>query len=340
MSDPSRELDRLLSSGGDVPEELASAVEAARQLEQRFQATVPDASRERALFIQAVAGSKRRPHFGRAFAPALAAAAVAGVIGFLAGSALPGDTLYPVRDVLGKVGLTDTAREEAAQHLDRASDDLDAAELAFQGESLLAARDLAGDALAEVNLARRLISKLDDADALRERADDLEEGADELIEDILDVRGEAANERGGDDVRDDNSGPGSVESGDDNSGPGSDDSGGDDSGSDGSGSDSGSGVSGGDNSGSGSDDSGSGDSGGDSGSNDSGGDDRSGSGSNSGDDSISGSHDSGSDDVTGDRSRDDSSGSGSGDVVDGSGSDDGGPDDPIDELDGGGSGSG
>src|SRR6185503_9328714 len=142
MSDRSKELDRLLSHGGDAPEELAPALEAARRLEMLLQTPVPEASRERALFVQAVAGTKRRPNFGRAFAPALAAAAVAGVIGFLAGSALPGDALYPVRDVLGKVGLTDTAREEAGQHLEKASADIEAAELALQGRSLIAAQDL------------------------------------------------------------------------------------------------------------------------------------------------------------------------------------------------------
>jgi hypothetical protein len=173
-------------------------------------------------------------------APAFAAAAFAGIIGFLAGSSLPGDTLYPVRDVLGRVGLTHSVKDDVGDRIERATQFLTQAENAFGREQLPQAEVLAMQALGETYVAEDLLRELDNAADLRDQVADLQANASKLLDDIVEAKLEL--------VAPDNSGPGSVNSGsgsnsgsgggDDNSGPGS---GSDDSSGSGSGSDDGGG---------------------------------------------------------------------------------------------------
>lgn len=265
MSDHERELQA---------EELADL---ARRLEAALDADVPDARREKALFVAGVAAARRRGPWGPALAPAAAAVAVLVVLGFMSRTALPGEALFPVRKVLGNVGLAPSTAGEIRDHLARADALVtDAAslvhtapgraqQLAFRAEAALAEAETLVD---ELDGDRRDAFR-DDIETLEERAETAYEAAEEALEEREDAAEEAGDDRSGSGGSDDDDssgrGPGSDDSedssgsgsgdGDDSSGPGS---GSDDSGSDNSGSgpdgddDSGSGTDGGDSSGSGS----------------------------------------------------------------------------------------
>lgn len=286
-------LDAALDDGSTRDEETQPLVDTAARVKQTLAVDVPPADRQRALFLSGVA-SRERTGFSplRLLVPALAIAIV--IFAGLAGqNALPGQSLYPVREAMNTVGIgrspvaeVDDYCEEAVRLIRRAEASLDA-----DPEGAIA---LAVQAIEQLGPARRLLPELNvQREEWLEWVEDLEEDAVEIIAEASEEQEEEEEEGS-----DDSSGPGSDGSGNDNFGPGSDDSGGDDSGGhdnsgpgsdDSSGDDSGSGSddSDGDDSGSGSDDSGSGSDDSDSSGSGSGGDDSSGSG--SGDDDSSGS---------------------------------------------------
>lgn len=252
-------------------EELADL---ARRLESALEVEAPEARSEKALFVAGVGTHARRSSWTAALVPA-AAVAVLIALAVVSRTALPGQTLYPVRKVLGGVGLAPSTAAETRALLSEAEQLVVTAEGAVLSAPTRA-QELARRAMVKLEEAERLAGELDgeradsfdaEIDALEDRADDAYDAAD----DTLDEREEAAEEDGDEPERgDDSSGPGSG-GGDDSSGSGS--------GGDGSGDDDSSG------SGSGGDDSGGDDSSGSgSGGDDSGGDDSSGSGS-GGDDS-------------------------------------------------------
>jgi uncharacterized membrane protein YgcG len=226
-------------------------------LEQSFRADPPHSARERALFVQAVAA--RRVSFStmRFVAPAVAVAAAFVLVALVSTTTLPGDDLYGVRTALSRVGLVESALEEADGYMASAAQGVAEAEAATS-PTPLRARRLAVAALGDLGSARHIATEAGAEDRLDAIAD-LEDRAVDVIEDV--AKAEAGEDSGGDD----NSGPGGGDSGgDDSSGPGGgDDSSGPGGGDDPGGEDSsgpGSGDSGGDSSGPG----GGGDSGGDS----------------------------------------------------------------------------
>lgn len=300
MRDEASELDRSLSagSGASGSEPLVGI---ARELEATFGMEPPAARRERALFVEGIAAQRQRRPWLLIATPTAALAGVFVLFLALAGRALPGDSLYAVREVMGSVGLARPAASDIREVVHEASERVTAARLAAD-EAPRRARRHAVFALGRLGVAREWLSHLRagsrgtllaeieriERQALAalflasEEAERLEERA-ERIEERLE---------GSDDGDDDSSGPGSGDESDDSSGPGSGDETDDDS------------------SGSGSDD------------------DSSGSGSD-GDDDPSGSGD---DDSSGSGSGDDdSSGSGSGED-DSSGSDSGDLEDELDEA--------
>jgi hypothetical protein len=256
----------------------------ARRLEDALAIEAPEARGEKAMFVAAV-GARRRSRSWVTFAPALAAVTLLVALGVVSRGAQPGQTLFPVRKVLGNVGLAPSTAKEVRVQLDRAD------ALLVQASSHVAsepgrAQELVRDAWGALDRAEELADELDsDRRATFEDAiDDLEDRADaayEAAEEAREAREEAAEEA--EEEREDSSGSGSGGGEDDSSGSGSggsDDEGGSGSGGDDDSSGSGSGGSDDDNSGSGSggddDSSGSGSGGSD--------DDDSGSGSGSGDD--------------------------------------------------------
>jgi hypothetical protein len=229
MSGRERELERALTKfdrTGD--EELDALVDTAEDLTNRFAAQTPGRPEARAMFIEGV-GARKRSIMSSLALPGLAVVILLLALAVFGRSALPGESLYPVRNVLRSAGLAEAPDEDIKREIDDAVLSIGRARVASERDLPLAER-LAVAALMSLGRAEGYLDEVGAADrALYEdRIDSLRLRAIALIRATLD--------------EDDNSGPGS---GDDNSGPGSDDSGSDDSG---------------DSSGSGSDDSGSGDS--------------------------------------------------------------------------------
>jgi hypothetical protein len=268
-------------------EEVDALVDVADDLTRQLAVGVPTQPRDRALFIEGV-GARKRSFLSSLIAPAIAVAALMLVIAVIGRTALPGDSLYPVRKVLRSAGLATSPATDLERELEKAQLDIDKAQAAVDRGSDPVPSAVA--ALMHLGRAEGYLNEVDASDRVGFEGDIafLEEQAVVLIK--IGPADDKGGQRSG--SGDDSSGSGSDDSGSDASG--SDDSGDDSSGSgsDDSGSDaSGSGDSSGDSSGSDSDDSGS---------------DTSGSGDSSGDNSGSGSDDSGD-------STDDNSGSGSGD---------------------------
>jgi hypothetical protein len=256
MTNREKELEQALAGferTGDT--EIDSLVDSADGLARHFAAPTPAHPRARALFIEAVA-ARKRSFMSSLAVPAMAAAALLVFIAVMGRSALPGESLYPVRNVLRSAGLATAPTSELQKELDEAEFYLARAEAAFDRGSDDAER-FAVAALKSLGRAEAYLDDVGDADRVRL------EGTISVLSTkaITLIRLEATTPD-----LDHNSGNGSDDSeSQDNSGSGSDDSGSDD------------------NSGSGSDNSGSGSD--DSGSDDSGSDDNSGSGSSGSDDS-------------------------------------------------------
>ena len=260
-----KDLDAALE-GAKPTEDVEPLVEVAARIEERMDVDAPAAARERALFTRGV--GLRRKGFNplRVVSPALAVVGLVAIIAVIGGRALPGETLYPVREALGSVGLANLPEEEFEDHTDDADRLLTQAVVALGNDEPGRAEGLALRAMVELEEARGLVEELArsnragaaaEIDRLLGRARNLITAA------VLTIEGADDDKSGPGSGDDDNSGPGSGE--DDSSGPGSGD---DDSSGPGSGDDdsSGSGSGGGDSSGpgSGDDSSGSGSGGGDS----------------------------------------------------------------------------
>jgi hypothetical protein len=253
-----KELSRALDGfekTGDL--ELDSMIDAADDLAEKLAASTPANPVGRAMFIEGVA-ARKRSFMSSLVAPGMAVVALLIVIALFGRSALPGESLYPVRNVLRSAGLASAPTGELQSELDDARLFLTRARSAYErdedeGERLVIA------ALMSLGRAEGYLDDVGTADRVtfESRIDSLRTQAVSLIHigDELD-----ADDNGGR-SGDDNSGRGSDDSGsdDDSSGSGSEGSSDDDSSGSGSGgSDDDSSGSGSDNSGSGSDNSGSG----------------------------------------------------------------------------------
>ena len=250
MTGREKELERALTDferTGD--EELDALVDTAEDLTSHFAASVPARPEGRAMFIEGV-GARKTSILSSLAVPGLAVVVLLVALAVLGRTALPGESLYPVRNVLRSAGLADAPDEDIQREIDDAALLIGRARVASERE-LPHAERLAVAALMGLGRAEGYLDEVGTADrALFEtRIDSLRVRALALLRVALDE-----DDRGSD------SGSGSDDSGgDDSSGSGSDDSGSDDSSGSGSGSDdSASGDSSG--SGSGSDDSGGGDS--------------------------------------------------------------------------------
>ena len=257
MTNQEQELDRVLASSSrsddaDIEDLARTADELARSLA----AMPPTAAGQRALFVEAV-GARHRSMSSSLLIPGIAVAGFMLVIAIIGRGAVPGEALYPVRNVLRSAGLANAPVEVLETRLEAAETLVDRAEDALDGNSPTAAEDLAAAALKKLGEVGALIGELDPDD----RADFSEEIVELQEEALIVIR--LASDR---EAIDDSSGSGSGSSG----------SGSDDDGQDGSGS----GSDSDDSSGSGS----GGDSDGDSSGSGSGSDDSSGPGSGSGDD--------------------------------------------------------
>jgi hypothetical protein len=240
-----KDLDAALE-GAEPTDEVESLVEVAARLEDGMDVDAPTASRERALFTRGVGLRKKGFNPLRVVSPALAVVGLVAIIAFVAGRALPGQTLYPVREALDSVGLANLPEEEFQDHIDDANRLLAQSAGALGSDEPGRAESLALRAMIELETARGLIDELD-----RSNRNEAAAEVNRLLDQARTLITTAALtiEGAGDD---DSSGPSSGD--DDSSGPGSGD---EDSSSPGSGEGSGSGSGGsgsgsGDSSGSGS----------------------------------------------------------------------------------------
>jgi hypothetical protein len=254
-------LDQALRGDHDVEPEVAPLVDAAHDLEVHFDADVPNSARERAFFVEAVAARRHR-HRPRLLLPAIAGTAIIFVLGFTAGSALPGDRIYPVRKAMASVGLVASPAEQVRSLLREATTRVTNAE-ALQSRSPQRARDEAFQAISLVEDASRFVGEMPAPQrftfeqtiaTLRDRAaavigfviapddnsgpsensgpgnagdddgDDNSGSGSGDDDDADDLDDDDSSGSGSDDDDDDSSGPGSGDTDDDNSGPGSDDS--------------------------------------------------------------------------------------------------------------------
>jgi hypothetical protein len=257
MTHHERDLDRALA-GKSHGKDVAPLAETAAGLRSAFAAEVPEARAESLFFTSGAGLRKRSPLIVRLLIPALAVASILAGLVLVSRNAVPGDSLYPVRGALKKVGLATAPVREIDREIRTARNLLIRAEFAVLDDPDRAG-DLAHDAIDHLGDAWDLVEDLDPLDRTTRvtRIRVLERRANAVI-----VQADIAEDRL-DELDDDNSGKGSGgddDGDDDNSGSGSDESGGDDDDSSGSGSggsddDSGSGSSG---SGSGDDSSGKG----------------------------------------------------------------------------------
>jgi hypothetical protein len=175
----------------------------------------------------------------RLFVPAVAVVSLIVALILVSRNAVPGESLYPVRGALKKVGLATAPVKEVNREIRLARDLLISAEAALDDPER--ATDLAFEAVSHLRDARELLGDLDPLDRARRdnRIDVLEQRAATVIAyaqaaDLKDAGDDGSGSGSGDDDSDDdNSGSGSGDdSDDDSSGPGSgDDSDGDSSGS-------------------------------------------------------------------------------------------------------------
>ncbi|MGH2818086.1 MAG: hypothetical protein ACRDJS_06450 [Actinomycetota bacterium] len=227
MSDKkiAKDLDAALE-GAEPTHELEPLVEVATQLEDGMDVDAPTASRERALFTRGV--GLRRKGFNplRVVSPALAVVGLVAIIAFVAGRALPGQTLYPVREAMDSVGLANLPEEEFQDHIDDADRLLAQSAGALGSDEPGRAESLALRAMIELEAARGLIDELDrsNRDEAAAEVDRLLDQARTLITTaVLTIEGTGDDDSSGPGSGDDDSsGPGSGDEGD-SSGPGSGD---------------------------------------------------------------------------------------------------------------------
>ena len=225
-----RDFDAALRGAHVDDQETSSLAHVARELERVLAVEAPTAPRERAMFVHGVAASGHRSLGAMRLAvPAFALVLLGTLIGVAGRGALPGDALYPVREVLLEVGLAPPAAQLVDARIDSADRLLDRAR-AQPEQRMGEAHRLALRAIGALASARRLAEELDAparATTLK-NVRVLETAASDVIVEAASPGGLASPSPSGD-PNDDSSGPGSGsdDPGDDSSGSGS---GGDDSG--------------------------------------------------------------------------------------------------------------
>jgi hypothetical protein len=186
---PELELDRALELGWPVEDPtVADLNDLASRVEHWLTCEPPPARQERALFAAGVVGARRaRP--SRAFKPAIVAAALLVTLGWVGRDALPGETLYPVRQVLGSVGLAPSMLEEIDKRIVTARAKVESAESALDNRPALAER-LARNVISDLNDATRLLGEVGEQTGRRPALiAGLELRAARVIEQALDALG-------------------------------------------------------------------------------------------------------------------------------------------------------
>ena len=174
MSRRVKELDRALSAGtAPSDEELARMVEMGDQIRDAYEGFTPPHSAERAMFIRAVTDGASDHGWSRFLAPVTVTAVLLLGVLLVGRTSLPGDTLYPVREVLRNVGLAPASIEEIQTFLDDADRLLDRAEI-IVADNPEAAERFAFEATRVLGMAEGAIDELE-VDEQAQVTEELEE---------------------------------------------------------------------------------------------------------------------------------------------------------------------
>ncbi|HEX2051816.1 MAG TPA: hypothetical protein VHJ34_14455 [Actinomycetota bacterium] len=218
--DIERDLDVALTSERPPADpDVAEMVDVARRLGDELAVDAPGARRERAMFVQGVAGRRRRRPPLVAIALRTAAAGVLLIaVAWVAQNAAPGQRLYPVKEALRTIGLAPSVSADFEDRVRAAGTLLEdaAAQLPFAPQR---AERLSLDALGELARAQDLLDE--ERGPMRAQWETRIEQLERRAVTLLRLSGEEAD----DDSDDDSSGSGSDDddSDDDSSGRGSDD---------------------------------------------------------------------------------------------------------------------
>ena len=128
--------------------------ELGRKLRDHLEIEPPNRSAARTMFIAAVAARRRRPAW-RVLAPVALGLVLLTSLGAVARTALPGQTLYPIREVLHSVGLAPSIAHEVAHRLDTARAALNEGEEPADAQEAIAALASARELLGEVSGTER-----------------------------------------------------------------------------------------------------------------------------------------------------------------------------------------
>ena len=199
-----KELDRALE-GASLPtdEELAALFEMGQEIRSAYSAFTPEHHAQRVMFVQAVA-DRSRATWSRFVVPAAVTAVLLIGVLFVGRTALPGETFYPIREVLRTVGLAPASTEEVERFLTLADRLLDRAE-AVAARSPEASERLAFAASRIIGSAEATFAELDidDQAALADELADLIARAEAILTEAAgedadqDADGKAAVNRGG-----------------------------------------------------------------------------------------------------------------------------------------------
>src|SRR5687768_9038890 len=213
------ELDKALGAGSDEPSrELATLLHQAELLKDEFQTKVPAARHERALFVQGVAARKSSARPLRFLVPAAIMALLLFAVAFMGRSAVPGQSLYAVREALATVGLANSPSEEIERRIEVAQDGLTEAQ-SLAGSAPGNAQELVFAAIGDLDRAKAFLPDVsrDERTEYTVTINRLENRAAALIVSLDSGARSDAELQGGED----NSGPSDDEDpDDDNSGPG------------------------------------------------------------------------------------------------------------------------
>ncbi len=174
MANQEKLLDDVLSGRQPAEGETAAFAALGERIRLAYLNVGPPHNAERALFVQGAAARRRGVGWLRVFAPATLTAMLLLVVLMLGRIALPGDTLYPVREVLRSVGLAPATAAEVQEQLDQAEALINRA-TELQASNVDRAKDVALLAVRLLGGAEEMIEDLDSRDArsLSDRIDAL-----------------------------------------------------------------------------------------------------------------------------------------------------------------------
>ncbi|MQB01228.1 MAG: hypothetical protein GEU78_13205 [Actinobacteria bacterium] len=162
MTTLERDLDRALA-GKSHGDDVAPLAETAAELRSAFAAEVPEARAESLFFTSGAGLRKRSPLSVRLLITLIAVASVLAALILAGRSAVPGDSFYPIRGALKKVGLASAPIREIDREIRSARNLLTRAEIVMLDDPDRA-EDLTHEAIGHLGDAWDLVEGLERGD--------------------------------------------------------------------------------------------------------------------------------------------------------------------------------